>query len=57
MTNFMPISAMMFRLSRSTAVSGSHMASGFLSNLRSKSASPQITCVLLSRLFARGITM
>jgi hypothetical protein len=48
---------MMSRDSRSTAVSGSHIPSGFLANRLSKSFTPQITCVRLSRVFARGRIM
>ena len=57
MVNFSPISAMMSRVSKSTAVSGSHMPSGFRPKCRSKSLIPHRTWVYLSRLLASGIMM
>ncbi len=55
--NLIPCCARMSNVSRSTAVSGNHMPSGFLPKRCSKSRMPQIACVVLSREFASGIIM
>ena len=53
--NVMPSSARTSRVSVSTAVSGSHIPSGNLPNLRSKSSIPHFVWVFLSARLARGI--
>src|SRR5665647_1279593 len=53
--NAMPCSARISRVSRSTAVSGSHIPSGRRLNRKIKSCIPHTTCVRLSLWLARGI--